>query len=107
MFEVLSRRAAVDMRLEEEQHSLAGWARRCIEEGKLDQLIDPRLMEQISTDFLESFVGIAGSIRAHQRPAMGDVVKGLELAMALQDATYLKIKSIYQSSLIVILKMIE
>ncbi|KAG6409114.1 hypothetical protein SASPL_132146 [Salvia splendens] len=87
LFEVISGRAAVDTRLEEEQHSLAGWARYCIQEGKLDQLIDQSLMGQISAACLEAFVGIGGRclhLQPQERPAMGDVVKGLELAMALQ-----------------------
>ena len=91
LFEVVAGRAAVDMRLEEEQHSLAGWARLCIQEGKLDQLIDHSLTGQISAACLEAFVGIGGRcihFQPKERPAMADVVKGLELAMALQEETH-------------------
>lgn len=86
LFEVLSGRPAVDIRLEDEQHSLAGWARYCIREGKVDRLIDHNLMEQISPACLKVFVGIAGRCLHTQpqgRPAMADVVVGLELALAL------------------------
>lgn len=79
------------MRLEEEQHSLAGWARHCIQEGKVDQLIDHSLKGQISAASLEAFVGTGGrclNTRPLERPAMADVVKGLELAMVLQETTY-------------------
>ncbi|KAF7129394.1 hypothetical protein RHSIM_Rhsim10G0052500 [Rhododendron simsii] len=40
LLEVLCGRPAVDLRLEEEQHSLTRWARQCIKEEKLDQLVD-------------------------------------------------------------------
>ncbi|KAI3462613.1 hypothetical protein Pfo_019276 [Paulownia fortunei] len=90
LFEVLSGRPAVDIRLEEEQHSLAGWARYCIREGKVDRLIDHNLIGQISPACLKVFVGIAGRCLHTQpqgRPAMADVVMGLELALALQQTT--------------------
>ncbi|KAG6423998.1 hypothetical protein SASPL_114407 [Salvia splendens] len=50
-------------------------------------LIEKSFMVQISTACLEAFVGIAGrclDLQPQQRPDMGDVVKGLELAMILQ-----------------------
>lgn len=90
LFEVLSGRPAVNIRLEEEQHSLAGWARYCIREGKPDRLIDPNLIGKISPACLKVFVGIAGRCLHTQpqgRPAMADVVMGLELALALQQTT--------------------
>ncbi|KAH6791923.1 hypothetical protein C2S52_002400 [Perilla frutescens var. hirtella] len=88
--EVLSGRAAVDVRLDEEQHSLAGWARYCIREGQADRLIDPNLMGQISEACFKVFVGIAGRCihtKSLERPTMADVVMGLELALALQQTT--------------------
>ncbi|KAL8044222.1 hypothetical protein ABFX02_08G032600 [Erythranthe guttata] len=90
LFEVLSGRPAVEIRLEEEQHSLAGWARYCIREGRVDQLIDQNLTGQILPACLKVFVGIAGRCLHTQpqgRPAMADVVMGLELALALQQST--------------------
>ncbi|GFP79784.1 receptor-like protein kinase feronia [Phtheirospermum japonicum] len=90
LFEVLSGRPAVDIRLEEEQHSLAGWARYCIREGKVDRLIDQELIGQISPACLKVFVGISGRCLHTQpqgRPAMADVVMGLELALVLQQTT--------------------
>ncbi|PIN11079.1 Serine/threonine protein kinase [Handroanthus impetiginosus] len=87
LFEVLSGRPAVDIGLEEEQHSLAGWARYCLREDKVDRLIDQNLTGQISPACLKVFVGIAGRCLHTQpqgRPAMADVVMGLELALALQ-----------------------
>ncbi|EYU44215.1 hypothetical protein MIMGU_mgv1a000477mg [Erythranthe guttata] len=90
LFEVLSGRPAVEIRLEEEKHSLAGWARYCIREGRVDQLIDQNLTGQILPACLKVFVGIAGRCLHTQpqgRPAMADVVMGLELALALQQST--------------------
>ncbi|KAL3624079.1 hypothetical protein CASFOL_032895 [Castilleja foliolosa] len=90
LFEVLSGRPAVDIRLEEEQHSLGGWARYCIREGKVDRLIDQELIGQISPACLKVFVGIAGRCLHTQpqgRPAMADVVMGLELALVLQQTS--------------------
>ncbi|KAG6398406.1 hypothetical protein SASPL_139866 [Salvia splendens] len=82
--------AAVDVRLDEEQHSLAGWARFCVREGQVDGLIDRNLEGQISAGCLDVFVGIAGRcihIQPLERPSMADVVMGLELAAALQETT--------------------
>ncbi|XP_057769861.1 receptor-like protein kinase FERONIA [Salvia miltiorrhiza] len=87
LFELLSGRPAVDVRLDEEQHSLAGWARFCVREGQVDRLIDTNLAGQISAACLNVFVGIAGRcihIQPLERPTMADVVMGLELALALQ-----------------------
>ncbi|XP_057774896.1 receptor-like protein kinase FERONIA [Salvia miltiorrhiza] len=60
LFELLSGRPAVDVKLDEEQHSLAGWARFCVREGQVDRLIDTNLAGQISAACLNVFVGIAG-----------------------------------------------
>ncbi|XP_057769860.1 receptor-like protein kinase FERONIA [Salvia miltiorrhiza] len=90
LFELLSGRPAVDVRLDEEQHSLAGWARICVREGQVDRLIDANLTGQISAACLNVFVGIAGRcihIQPLERPTMADVVMGLELALALQLTT--------------------
>ncbi|CAI9109860.1 OLC1v1009780C1 [Oldenlandia corymbosa var. corymbosa] len=87
LFEVLSGRPAVDIRLEEEQHSLATWARYCIRKGKVEKLVESSLIEEISPACLKVFAGIAGrclDTHPHERPAMADIVVSLELALALQ-----------------------
>lgn len=87
LFEILSGRPAVNMRLEEEQHCLAAWARYCIGEGKVDQLVDQNLKKQITPACLKFYVRIAGRClhnQSRRRPTMADVVKGLELALTLQ-----------------------
>lgn len=89
LFEMLSGRPAVDIRLEEEQHSLAAWARYCIKKGKVDQLIERNLIGQISPACLKLFVGTAGRCihnRPHERPSMSDVMVSLEIALALQQS---------------------
>lgn len=87
LFEVLSSRPAIDIRLEEEQHGLASWARYCIRKRKIEQVIDKKLKEQISPACLKVFVGIAGRCihnHPHERPSMSDIVMSLELALSLQ-----------------------
>ncbi|CAL5324943.1 unnamed protein product [Camellia sinensis] len=88
LLEVLCGRVAVDIRLEEEQRSLALWAQHCIREKKLDQIIDPSLKDQISPHCLKVFAEVASKClhnRPNGRPTMADVVVSLECALAAQD----------------------
>ncbi|CAI9282976.1 unnamed protein product [Lactuca saligna] len=62
LFEVLSGRKAVDSTLDEEQWGLAAWAQQQIKEGKLNQIIDQRLIGQISRKCLKEFASIAGKV---------------------------------------------
>ncbi|XP_019185179.1 PREDICTED: receptor-like protein kinase FERONIA [Ipomoea nil] len=90
LFEVLSGRPALDMRLVEEQHSLATWAVECIRKGEIDQMLDRCLVGQMSPACSKIFVEIAGRCLLREprnRPDMADVVKNLELALALQQRT--------------------
>nr|POF23577.1 receptor-like protein kinase feronia [Quercus suber] len=48
MFEVLCGRKALNTKLEHEQWHLANWARKCIEKGTIDQIIDPYLKGKIA-----------------------------------------------------------
>nr|GMC57060.1 receptor-like protein kinase FERONIA [Ipomoea batatas] len=87
LFEVLSGRPALDMKLVEEQHSLATWAVECIRKGEIDQMFERCLVGQMSPACWKVFVEIAGRClrrEPRQRPDMADVVKNLELAVALQ-----------------------
>ncbi|KAL8257876.1 hypothetical protein R6Q59_029917 [Mikania micrantha] len=59
LLEVLCGRPALDFTLDEQQHSLAGWARQCIKEGKIDQIIDPSLRGQVESNCLKEFGQIA------------------------------------------------
>ncbi|GKB85953.1 kinase RLK-Pelle-CrRLK1L-1 family protein [Tanacetum coccineum] len=75
LFEALSGRQAVDSSLDEDQWSLAVWAQDHIKEGKLNQIIDSRLMGQISKKCLKDFANIAGQCLHNQpksRPTMAE-----------------------------------
>ncbi|KAI8534149.1 hypothetical protein RHMOL_Rhmol10G0066600 [Rhododendron molle] len=88
LLEVLCGRPAVDLSLEEEQHSLAWWAQQCIKEEKRDQLIDPNLRDQISPQCLKVFTEVANKcLHKHPsgRPTMTDVVASLECMLASQE----------------------
>ncbi|XP_058187727.1 receptor-like protein kinase FERONIA [Rhododendron vialii] len=90
LLEVLCGRRAVDMRLEEEQHSLALWAQHCIRDGIIHQIIDSHLLSQISPHCLKLFAEVAmkclHSYSKH-RPIMDDVVGSLQLALAAQQSS--------------------
>ncbi|CAL5393687.1 unnamed protein product [Camellia sinensis] len=88
LFEVLCGRPAVNMRLEEEQCSLALWAQHCIKKKKLGQIIDPSIRDQISPHCLKLFAKVANEClnnNPNGRPTMADVVVSLECALAAQD----------------------
>ncbi|KAK4367680.1 hypothetical protein RND71_011472 [Anisodus tanguticus] len=87
LFEVLSGRPAVNLRLPEEQHGLVAWAKQCIKAGEVNKLIDQNLAGSISSTCLKAFVEISAKCfngRPHERPTMSEVVKSLELALVFQ-----------------------
>ncbi|CAH1421062.1 unnamed protein product [Lactuca virosa] len=81
LFEVLSGRKAVDISFDEEQWGLAAWAQHLIKEGKINNIIDPRLIREISRKCLKEFASVAGrclhTLPKH-RPTMAEVVVRLE-----------------------------
>nr|XP_043619742.1 receptor-like protein kinase FERONIA [Erigeron canadensis] len=88
MFELLSGRRAVDMSLNEEQCSLSRWAKLCIKEHKLDQIVDPNIKGQISSKCLKEYAHIAYRClhsRAKERPTMAEVVFSLQISQTLQE----------------------
>lgn len=88
LFEVLCARPAVDIRLEEEQHSLVEWARKHVKEGTLDQMIDPNLRGEIAPESLKVYSTIAVKClrdQRNERPTMSKVLKKLEHALRLQE----------------------
>ncbi|KAI8534142.1 hypothetical protein RHMOL_Rhmol10G0065900 [Rhododendron molle] len=88
LLEVLCGRPAVDLSLEENQHSLAVWAQQYIKEEKHDQLIDPSLRDQILPQCLKVFTEVANKcLHKHPsgRPTMTDVVASLECMLASQE----------------------
>ena len=89
LFEVLSARPPVDMELEEEQHSLAQWAKQCVRKGTLEKIIDPYLMGKIDPESLKVFVNIAYRCVLDQRlkrPKMAHVLDSLLRALELQQS---------------------
>ncbi|XAR51647.1 Non-specific serine/threonine protein kinase [Bertholletia excelsa] len=87
LLEALCGRPALDRSQEEEPRNLADWTQKCIKEGKLDQIVDPRLRDQISSHCLRLITNIARKCLhkcSGRRPTMADVVVSLQRALALQ-----------------------
>ncbi|XP_030948917.1 receptor-like protein kinase FERONIA [Quercus lobata] len=87
LLEVLCGRKALNSKLEQEQWHLANWARKCIEKGTINQVIDPHLKGKIAPDCFKVYVEVAEScVRDHgiDRPTMNDVMEKLEFAFELQ-----------------------
>nr|POE55821.1 receptor-like protein kinase feronia [Quercus suber] len=88
MFEVLCARKALNQRLQEEERNLASWARKCIERGTINEIIDPYLMNKIAPECFKIYVELAEScVSDHgiERPKMNDVMEKLEFALKLQE----------------------
>ncbi|KAJ0816254.1 putative protein kinase RLK-Pelle-CrRLK1L-1 family [Helianthus annuus] len=85
LFEVLCGKQAVDPSLGEDEWSLANWAKHHYKEGRLNEIIEHRLIGQISKICLKEFAGIAGHClhdQPKQRPTMAEVVVKLESIMS-------------------------
>ena len=88
LLEVLCAQKKLNQKLEEEEWNLAHWARKCIERGTINEIIDPYLKGEIAPVCFKVFMHIAESCTCDQgiqRPTMGDVVEKLKLAMELQE----------------------
>ena len=87
LFEVLCARRSADMESEREQ-SMAVWAPACVEDGTINQIIDPYLIGKIAPECFKIYVDIATSCLREdnlERPAIGEVEIGLEHALELQE----------------------
>nr|XP_043610165.1 receptor-like protein kinase FERONIA [Erigeron canadensis] len=85
LLEVLCGRPALDFTLEEQQHSLSGWAKQCIRESKISRIIDPCLRGQVPGKCLKEFGQIAYECLhpcAKDRPTMSMVLARLEFVLA-------------------------
>uniref|UniRef100_A0A2N9ITP3 Protein kinase domain-containing protein n=1 Tax=Fagus sylvatica TaxID=28930 RepID=A0A2N9ITP3_FAGSY len=61
MFEVLCGRKALNSKLDQEQWHLATWARKCIEKGTINQIIDSYLKGKIAPECFKVYVQVAES----------------------------------------------
>ncbi|KAL8231457.1 hypothetical protein R6Q57_001235 [Mikania cordata] len=89
LLEVLCARPVMIPGLPKEQASLAEWGKSCFRKGCLNKIIDPKLKSLIAPESLKQFGVVAVSCLKEQgseRPAMDEVVWGLEFALELQEA---------------------
>ncbi|KAK4602957.1 hypothetical protein RGQ29_011803 [Quercus rubra] len=87
LLEVLCGRKAVNTKLGQEQLHLASWARKCIGNGTIYEIIDPYLKGKIAPECFKVYVEIAENCvrdQGIQRPTMNDVMEKLEFALELQ-----------------------
>nr|GEW75303.1 putative reverse transcriptase domain-containing protein [Tanacetum cinerariifolium] len=78
-------RPALNLTLDEQQQSLAGWAKHCIKEDKISRIIDPCLKGQVSVNYLKESRKIAYEClltSLKDRPIMTNVLSRLELVLA-------------------------
>ena len=124
LLEVLCGRKAVSTKFGQEQLHLVSWARKCIENGTIYEIIDPYLKGKIVPECYKVYVEVAEScVRDHgiQRPTMNDVMERLEFALELQqnadaeqekinpsgDITYREVRSFHVSQPINVGLMLE
>ncbi|KAJ0718352.1 putative transferase, protein kinase RLK-Pelle-CrRLK1L-1 family [Helianthus annuus] len=84
LLEVLCGRPALDVTLDEEQHSLAGWGKHCIKRCNISRIVDPCLRGQVSVKCLKKFGQIAYECLrtcSKERPTMTVVLARLELVL--------------------------
>ncbi|KAI9112901.1 hypothetical protein K1719_016015 [Acacia pycnantha] len=89
LFEVLCGRPPIIRIADKRQVLLSDWARNCFHKGALIEIVDPALKGTIATECLKKFgeIGVNCLLDdATQRPAMNDVVWGLEFALQLQES---------------------
>ncbi|XP_076940199.1 receptor-like protein kinase FERONIA [Bidens hawaiensis] len=89
LLEVLCARPVIIQGLLDAQVSLTEWGKYCYRKGTLNKIIDPKLVSVITPECLRQFGDVAvRCLKEHgsERPAMDDVVWGLEFALELQEA---------------------
>ncbi|GAY33473.1 hypothetical protein CUMW_007420 [Citrus unshiu] len=89
LLEALCARPPIIRTMERNQVSLAVWAEQCYRNGTIDEIVDPLLKGNITTESLNKFAEVAISCLnddGAQRPSMSDVIRGLEFAFQLQES---------------------
>ncbi|XP_040993909.1 receptor-like protein kinase FERONIA [Juglans microcarpa x Juglans regia] len=87
LLELLCARKALNIKLQDEQWNLANWARKCIENGSMGEIIDPYLKGKIAPVCFKVYLEVAESCvreQGIQRPTMKDVMERLVFALQLQ-----------------------
>ena len=87
LLEVLCARPAIDPSLPRDQANLADWGITCIQNGSIEQIVDPLLAGQINPNSLRKYGQVAEKCLKEEdekRPSMGDVLWVLEYALQLQ-----------------------
>ncbi|KAM0950156.1 putative protein kinase RLK-Pelle-CrRLK1L-1 family [Dioscorea sansibarensis] len=93
LLEVLCVRPAIDLSSKDEAVNLADWALHYMKKGKLEEIIDVRLAEEINPKSLEKYGEIAERClaeRGDDRPTIGDVLWNLEYALQLQETELMR-----------------
>ncbi|KAG0469108.1 hypothetical protein HPP92_018436 [Vanilla planifolia] len=86
LLEVVSGRPAID-RANTEEENLVEWVRLRRREGMMELVLDPYLRGEVAGRCFEKFVALAEACVAKtrvERPAIGNVLRELELAFSLQ-----------------------
>ncbi|KAK1421284.1 hypothetical protein QVD17_23488 [Tagetes erecta] len=87
LFEVLCGRLAINRNLDNESQSLGSLAKLRYEEGKLDEIIIPKLRNQMKPSSLQTFSKVAYQclkLEQKQRPTMAVIMEQLQLSLELQ-----------------------
>ncbi|KAF8012400.1 hypothetical protein BT93_I0527 [Corymbia citriodora subsp. variegata] len=87
LLEVLCARPAIDPSLPGDQANLAEWGITSIQNGAIEQIVDPLLVGQINPNSLRKYGEIAEKCLQEEdegRPSMKDVLWDLEYALQLQ-----------------------
>ncbi|XP_074319358.1 putative receptor-like protein kinase At2g23200 isoform X2 [Silene latifolia] len=89
LLEVLCARPVINRALPSEQVNLAHWGMICIEQGKVEHIIDPSIAGEVTETALTKFTEAAAKCLTEgsaERPPMSDVIWDLEYALLLQRA---------------------